>query len=1002
MEQKGNIQGTIHAANGQAYDYFAFISYSRKDEPWAKQLQKKMEQYRLPAILRKEESTLPKKIRPIFRDKTDLTTGQLQSALHKELDSSKKLIVICSPSSARSEWVNKEVQRFIDLGRADDIIPFIVDGIPNSGDETECFPKALQLPEEDQILGVSVPELGKGDAFLRVVAGLLEIKFDQLKRRHEQRRRRNNLITAACTLLFLAVAGFAGFKAWDYYVPHEKYYTDYVLRWGVPEGITELTKQEITSREGHYVIVSERGLVRKLIYANSVGTPMKNLEVEVVDHPMISLYYYTDDGQISHVEYVDNNGRVLSTQVYTTDLAAVDLQISKSNSSLQTLSASTTSTETGMYNLMLVGSDISGKSDIARYLLEYNEDGYVTKRIYMRDRRTPILDADGIGGLEYVLDSLGRPTEIRYLGLNGEGYTTTKRNVAGKSYSYDDVGNLLSVKYLDPQGAPCLNENGWMICEYGYDENGNNILRTYLDASGEIAPSSLGYAYAVFSYDERGNYISAEYFAVSGERATHKNGSAIVRKEYDSNGRFIRQSYFDRDEKPAITPYGISVEIIEYDERGNQSSVAFLGTDGEPIVGGEGYASMKSTHDERGNRTSESYFGVDGEPVLNQNGIAAFFAEYDDQNNNISRKYYGTDGNLTLFEKSFAIQESEFDDRGNDVRDSYFGTDGKPILREEGYSIVVYTFDDGGNLVAHHYFGVDGQPVLCNAGYASLEVEFDDRGNLASIMYFGLSGEPVMNTYGYAKSEHIRNERGDETYVAVFDVDNKPVLTPMLLDSAAMSIEYDERGNVIASTFLGEDGKPKLNNDGFARMEFKSNEYGVVFSISHFDVDGMPINCNEGYTLSEVLFNEYGDMVDVVYHNVEGDELFTQVIMITDASVDSRVEALGLKDGDVIVQYGDWNYFEMNPNNYSVMSIAPLINSDLGEYVTHSPIFYFFILGLFNMDVGPHTLTIYRPSTGELIDFELGESYNFEFNDYYVTEEAYQALSTAWSQATGG
>ena len=168
-----------------SYEYFAFISYSRKDEKWAKWLQKELEHYRLPSILRKELASVPQKIRPVFLDKTDLTTGQLTTALHKELDSSKKLIVLCSPNSARSEWVSKEARRFIDSGRIGDIIPLIVEGVPNSGGEDECFPESLRLPEEDQLLGVSIPELGKNDAYLRVVAGILDIKFDYLKRRHE-------------------------------------------------------------------------------------------------------------------------------------------------------------------------------------------------------------------------------------------------------------------------------------------------------------------------------------------------------------------------------------------------------------------------------------------------------------------------------------------------------------------------------------------------------------------------------------------------------------------------------------------------------------------------------------------------------------------------------------------------------------------------------------------------------------------------------------------------
>jgi len=54
------------------YEYHAFISYKREDEKWAKWLQNKLERYRLPSAIRKEIPRLPKTLRPVFRDKTDL------------------------------------------------------------------------------------------------------------------------------------------------------------------------------------------------------------------------------------------------------------------------------------------------------------------------------------------------------------------------------------------------------------------------------------------------------------------------------------------------------------------------------------------------------------------------------------------------------------------------------------------------------------------------------------------------------------------------------------------------------------------------------------------------------------------------------------------------------------------------------------------------------------------------------------------------------------------
>ena len=65
-------------SQNKPYRYFAFISYKREDEKWAKWLQKKLESYSLPTAIRKENPNLPNKIRPIFRDQSELSGGNLR------------------------------------------------------------------------------------------------------------------------------------------------------------------------------------------------------------------------------------------------------------------------------------------------------------------------------------------------------------------------------------------------------------------------------------------------------------------------------------------------------------------------------------------------------------------------------------------------------------------------------------------------------------------------------------------------------------------------------------------------------------------------------------------------------------------------------------------------------------------------------------------------------------------------------------------------------------
>jgi len=187
------------------YEYFAFISYKREDEKWAKWLQRKLEYYKLPSSVRKANPDLPEKIRPIFKDTTDLEPGVLAQKIQDALNSSKFLIVICSPRSANSVWVSKEVQSFIDSGRADHIIPFIIGGTPNATDpKDECFPESLRhLAGEQELLGANINEMGRDAAAIKVVARMFDLRFDTLWQRFEKARRRKRLLSG---LLLVAIA----------------------------------------------------------------------------------------------------------------------------------------------------------------------------------------------------------------------------------------------------------------------------------------------------------------------------------------------------------------------------------------------------------------------------------------------------------------------------------------------------------------------------------------------------------------------------------------------------------------------------------------------------------------------------------------------------------------------------------------------------------------------------------------------------------------------------
>ena len=174
--------------------YFAFISYSSKDTAWGRQMQRKLEHYRMPATLCSEHGWERRPMKPVFFAPSDIQPGGLNEELQERLKASRNLIVICSPNSARSEWVGKEIEFFHQLGRTKQIHFFIVDGRPHSGsEETECFNPVVERLGLPEILGANIhehvyrwPWLNKERAYVQLVSKLLGVEFDTIWQRHRR------------------------------------------------------------------------------------------------------------------------------------------------------------------------------------------------------------------------------------------------------------------------------------------------------------------------------------------------------------------------------------------------------------------------------------------------------------------------------------------------------------------------------------------------------------------------------------------------------------------------------------------------------------------------------------------------------------------------------------------------------------------------------------------------------------------------------------------------
>jgi hypothetical protein len=211
--------------------YVAFLSYSHRDRSIGEKLHSELESFPVPKGLTEKFGPVREKLAPIFRDRFDLEAGHsLRKQVVEALRNSGALIVLCSPSSAKSSYVGEEIRLFKSMGKAERIFPIIIDGEPGDASR-ECFPSmlrhkiapdgsVLEGEQDDEPIAADMRQKGDGPelAKLKLIAGLLDIDVDEIRKREELRRkqelRRTRFVAGAMSALALAAIGFA-FYAWS-------------------------------------------------------------------------------------------------------------------------------------------------------------------------------------------------------------------------------------------------------------------------------------------------------------------------------------------------------------------------------------------------------------------------------------------------------------------------------------------------------------------------------------------------------------------------------------------------------------------------------------------------------------------------------------------------------------------------------------------------------------------------------------------------------------------
>lgn len=205
------------------YAYEAFISYRHLplDAQVAMRLQRSLEGFRIPKQQR--EATGKERLGKCFRDEDELPTStSLSDQIEDALKRARYLVVVCSPQTRESRWVQREVELFASYHGRDRILVALAEGEPS-----ESFPELLLSRARVTASGEVVDEpveplaadfrnrLGKefANERLRIAATLIGCSYDDLRQR--MRTRAMRAIVAAALVVSAVSVAFAGMAIFE-------------------------------------------------------------------------------------------------------------------------------------------------------------------------------------------------------------------------------------------------------------------------------------------------------------------------------------------------------------------------------------------------------------------------------------------------------------------------------------------------------------------------------------------------------------------------------------------------------------------------------------------------------------------------------------------------------------------------------------------------------------------------------------------------------------------
>ncbi len=774
------------------------------------------------------------------------------------------------------------------------------------------------------------------------------------------RRRKKVLQISAGLVGFILFS--SGIWFWDAKVREvDQYFSTFVKRWGVPQGVGPVSKTEVQRRYVTFRIVTKgrTGPAIRVDAVNGQGDLTSSHDVdrhikETNDaHPAnresqwifeyddnekllnevaknkngnrVYMFHYlpgSPESQVRLAQFSDEFGlpqvQAASGAAYvefTRTLEGLDqltryLDVNRQPkpgrdgySGIKSIANNQGLPESVTY-LNALGDPIKTKHGFAKMTIIYDGRGNIKMANIYDEEGQPVRNKDGFVQVAMSYDEWGNPTKFVYSDENRR-LVRLKEGYAQVSFTYDDHGNRMTMVLFDKQNQPVRNKDGYAQIAWTYDDRGNQTSQTSKDEKGQPIRHEDGYAQIIWTYDAQGNKATEAYFDENSLPIRHKDGYAQLVSTYDAQGNKATEAYFDENSLPIRHKDGYAQIAWTYDDRGNQTSQTSKDENSQPIRYKNGYAQIIWTYDAQGNKATEAYFDEKGQPIRHKDGYAKWAGTYD-VGGNLKKVelFYEQDG-LPRSNFGYSKIKVTYDGQGRMITTASFDERGNLFRSEQGYAKVTWTYDDHGNEKTRAFFDELEQPVLNKEeGYFKLVTDYDNHSRATMQSYFATDNRLIVPPkIGCARTMAAFDEKGHQTLEACYGADDNLKIHDQWGYAKGIST-YDEQGHKTMMAFLG--GDDRLMNHpqaGFAKAMMAYSTNGQEIRKAFFDDNNEPTARNfYGYAKKFVKYDSDGKKIAATHFGPENSTVWVNVV-IEEVLPDYQGKAIGLNAGDIIWAY---------------------------------------------------------------------------------------------------